>query len=721
MWLRRVTVAGSLRARVAPRVFTAALSTSHCVAQVLATPPTSSERRELDREQQIPYPQAALEADLKVARHLLRDKFGIDSISPAQDTLLRRLLAGEDVLLQMVPNNIRSAFQLIPGLVQGGLTILIVTSSLVATNLANSWRNMGIRAAQLDLKTYQSLQSMEGEDILQCNELDVLLLNATYSCPKIIRLLSNPRPRVAVLAIDEADRASKLSYSHGRFFAEWLDLRKVLKPRSFVCATFSRRAEIIDDIQRIFKLPASSRIAIRRTLRSNLAINVITLQRNHDKFATLLDLLEKHPGPTVIVTATIANTKVITAKLRGHGFDAKAVAFDKNTPRRELIDPELFNASSPILCVDKANAKHIYQPNIRHVIWHCLAASPLQFHNVNDIAGRDGATSRCTVLLSEQEIFNGYGVNVAITASLQHMRRFIANIYHGREEFKAGHTFLVEISRLRLLSDLTKDEFLATMDFLRDEKVLHVQRSWQTWIALASRLEPDYMEEGSHPAEFDILNAVEETTGSRLNERSSPFEAQIDAFIASGLLRTVVASTQKSDNRVFYVIRPEKDANVSPSDIESLAKKCTAMLRSRGDERVAARRQYINLFTTKRCFLASLAQAVDFDMPPGWKYCGRCLFCVTHKPAVISPLSQIEKPVDMKRLDAVIRAVPAKYANDPRFLTRVALGVLSTRVLAFELDQNHRIFGSMRRNRFEDVLQAFAKRVGIPKSQWHEC
>lgn len=104
MWIRRVAAAGSLRARVAPRVLTAALSTNHYVAQVQATTPHSAGQLEPQKQQQTSHQKSSLEADISTARRLLREKFDMHFLSPAEETVLSKLLAGENVLFTAAAN-----------------------------------------------------------------------------------------------------------------------------------------------------------------------------------------------------------------------------------------------------------------------------------------------------------------------------------------------------------------------------------------------------------------------------------------------------------------------------------------------------------------------------------------------------------------------------------------------------------------------------------------
>lgn len=577
---------------------------------------------------------------------------------------------------------------------------------------------MGFRAFYVDHSFLPSGDSR----VLRCSEFDVLIVHVAYPYQAMKRLLADLNSPVALMAIDEVDpfaspgpmRYAKRTSS----LPDLMRLRKDLEPRSLMCTAILPSADFGKQMRRDYALPASAHIIVDRGIPKNLSIDAITVRRNHDKYPTLLTLLEKHPGLTVIVTGTDAVASRTAAKLQADGFDAKAIVFDRPAGRSESVDPELFFSPNPILCVERQNLKHLYHQNVRHVIWLCLAISPAQFRTCNDIAGRDGVPSRCTVLLSEQEIFSKHNAILAATPSASQVRRFITNLFNGNEQLKAGSTFLVEVSRLRLISDWPSDN-LALIEFLAGEKMLAPLENLQFPIAFGPRLAPAY-ERAPHPLEVNVLQALEEITGSHLEEKHGTYGEKLiqafeesadvrldkqfgsvrdhfDALLASGRLRR----HPHRHRWTFHAFRLLRDAKLSQRELDNLVQKFVAKLHLAQTARIALRHQYLDLFTTKRCILASLAKAVDVDMPPGWKNCGRCLFCVTHKPAVLAPLSQTEMRVDPQRLDAIIRSVPARYATDPRVLARIGLGVRSSQVVSFGWDRGSYIFGSMQKYSFE--------------------
>lgn len=112
------------------------------------------------------------------------------------------------------------------------------------------------------------------------------------------------------------------------------------------------------------------------------------------------------------------------------------------------------------------------------------------------------------------------------------------------------------------------------------------------------------------------------------------------------------------------------------------------------------RRQVVELFTENRCTTVGIAEHFGAEMPGGRTRCGRCDWCRTGKPLVLSP-DQREDEIDRDKVTAVLAAVPDR--DHPRFLARVATGCRSQRVNGNKLDKSP-VFGSMRHVNFDVSL-----------------
>lgn len=332
---------------------------------------------------------------------------------------------------------------------------------------------------------------------------------------------------------------------------------------------------------------------------------------------------------------------------------------------------------------------------------HALPVSIAAFQRANSIAGRDGAPSRCTVILSEENIFAKANQGLASEPSLRNMRNLINEILlESAAGLKAGDTCYINTTSQIIRYDIEFDAFDELLEFLKQENILESRGAVARMVRFSKPLPPMFYPQddvGLLQGEVDIFHVLKHLGYGPFN-RERPF--RFDDHLASGVLEPVQDVHSSTSIREIKLLR---DPLLSQTEMDNLMTRLGDKYRATNQGRVMQRRQFLDIFTKNRCFVAGLVQflGVQHQMPAGWRTCGHCLYCMTHKPASRGSTARPVRPVDPQRLEAVARAVPKRYASDPRFLTRVALGVISARVRKFELDQYAAVFGSMRRNSFE--------------------
>lgn len=295
--------------------------------------------------------------------------------------------------------------------------------------------------------------------------------------------------------------------------------------------------------------------------------------------------------------------------------------------------------------------------------------------------------------------------DLASTPSLCNIRSLIAEIFLGKgRELEVGRSFHLDISSQRIRYDLTTDDVSQFYRFLEEEGVLSEVDRFDKALRYVKSV-PRVCH--SHddivvPGEVDIFRVLQHFG---IRHRDSPV-FDLKQCVLSGLLQCDEHRDSVLSVRTFRLLR---DPQLSEIEIDGLVERYGAHLRATDRFRAKHHRAVLDIFTKNQCFMATLVQGLGLweQMPPGWSKCGQCLYCVTHKAAKLPSLSRQERGVDPAKLQAVIRAVPKRYAQDVRFLTRVALGVRSFRIQAlisagyYLGSRNDKVFGSMRLNSFE--------------------
>ncbi|KAL8367185.1 hypothetical protein RB599_010269 [Gaeumannomyces hyphopodioides] len=93
------------------------------------------------------------------------------------------------------------------------------------------------------------------------------------------------------------------------------------------------------------------------------------------------------------------------------------------------------------------------------------------------------------------------------------------------------------------------------------------------------------------------------------------------------------------------------------------------------------------------------------NLPGDKKRCGHCGFCETGV-AVVMPEAPPRAPVDLNPLMETLGVIPDH--DDPFFLTRVAFGIFTPRVIRIKISKN-RVFGSLVGHNFNAVLDEFTQ------------
>jgi len=129
------------------------------------------------------------------------------------------------------------------------------------------------------------------------------------------------------------------------------------------------------------------------------------------------------------------------------------------------------------------------------------------------------------------------------------------------------------------------------------------------------------------------------------------------------------------------------------ADIQALIDKIYEQMENREMDDLKRSKKVIELMTSPGCIALGVAMHFGDEGSVGEKGCGKCQFCLTGKPLVMSGPVNGRKPVDHDRLAAVLEA--CRVRDDPRLLAKVAFGISSPRITKEKCGGRNPIFGSM--------------------------
>lgn len=188
---------------------------------------------------------------------------------------------------------------------------------------------------------------------------------------------------------------------------------------------------------------------------------------------------------------------------------------------------------------------------------------------------------------------------------------------------------------------------------------------------------------------------------STKSKKSDLFHIEVDAAArASSLLRADIVTKLNEwndDNQidlktsgVLNIYRIMQSLPTKRQDKQAVADQLYDELVKREQQELRRGQDMIDLVTSSNCFAYSLTNHFGDILPDNRRECGHCTWCETR--TAVELIQPAKVPWNLKAFQDVLKACPDR--DDPRFLARIAFGIMSPRVTKAKLTR-HPAFGSM--------------------------
>jgi len=338
-------------------------------------------------------------SDLRVQ---LQEHFGLDDFRPAQRGVIEDVLAGKDVLCVMPTGAGKSLCYQLPAVVQGGLTIVVSPLISLMEDQVSQLRDEGINAAML------SSNQPPADRREAMNQLTSGFEGLFYVAPErffagnFFDILN--RLNVKLLAIDEAHCISQWGHDFRPEYARLGEVRQRLGSPPTIALTATATEDVRQDIIHQLQLRDPS-VVITGFDRLNLIYESRRVSKVAEKDAELLHILQNEPGSCIVYCATRKNVDLLSgtlaSRLKGRlvvPYHAGLDGADRTKNQEQFMD-----TPGAIAIATNAFGMGINKPDIRAVIHYNLPGTLEAYYQEAGRAGRDQATSRCTLLYSFQD------------------------------------------------------------------------------------------------------------------------------------------------------------------------------------------------------------------------------------------------------------------------------------------------------------------------------
>lgn len=348
---------------------------------------------------------------------ILKKYWGYDSFRSLQEEIVTSVLSGHDTLGMLPTGGGKSITFQVPGLVLGGLTLVVTPLISLMKDQADHLVERGIKAAAV----YTGMTRDEVQETYDkvINEH----YNFLYVSPERLQTqmfqMRLPYLDIRLLVVDEAHCISQWGYDFRPPYLKIADFRKVLaqecpKNGEVPCMALTATAtpDVVKDICNKLHFRAGYEVHQASFVRPNLTYTVI---KSEEPWFDMLPLLERFKlessstsesslestiGAAIVYVRSRKKTEQIAEALTGAGITATFYHAGLTAEQKQERQDAWMTGEIPVIVATNAFGMGIDKPNVRVVVHIDLPPSPEEYFQEAGRAGRDGLPATAYLLAS---------------------------------------------------------------------------------------------------------------------------------------------------------------------------------------------------------------------------------------------------------------------------------------------------------------------------------
>ena len=333
---------------------------------------------------------------------ILKQYFGYDTFRDGQDVLIQSILEGRDVLGVMPTGAGKSLCYQIPALMMEGITLVISPLISLMKDQVSNLNQVGILAAYIN-SSLTAAQYYKVLDLARAGRYPII-----YVAPErlmsedFLRFALSSQVKISMVAVDEAHCVSQWGQDFRPSYLKIVDFINQLPVRPVVSAfTATATAEVRDDIIDILML-RNPQVMTTGFNRPNLYFGV---QSPKDKYATMVNYLERHKGESgIIYCLTRKVVEEICGQLIREGFSVTRYHAGLSDSERRHNQEDFIYDRAQIMVATNAFGMGIDKSNVRFVVHYNMPKNMESYYQEAGRAGRDGEPSECILLYGGQDV-----------------------------------------------------------------------------------------------------------------------------------------------------------------------------------------------------------------------------------------------------------------------------------------------------------------------------
>ncbi|MDR2424087.1 MAG: RecQ family ATP-dependent DNA helicase [Prevotellaceae bacterium] len=331
-------------------------------------------------------------------RNILLKYWGYPAFRDLQEDIIRSVAQDrKDTLALMPTGGGKSITFQVPAMALDGICIVITPLIALMKDQVENLKNKNIKALMV-------------HSGMTAREIDVALNNAVFGDYKFLYLSPErlqtelfrarlQKMKVSLIAVDESHCISQWGYDFRPSYLQIAETRPLLPDVPVLALTATATQKVAADIMDKLKF-AKPNLLQKSFERKNL---VYIVREVEDKFAYLINILNRQPGTGVVYVRSRGGTKDWALRLLQYGISADFYHAGLSPEMRSVKQDEWKQGKTRIIVATNAFGMGIDKPDVRIVVHLDLPDSVEAYFQEAGRAGRDGETAYAVLLYSKTD------------------------------------------------------------------------------------------------------------------------------------------------------------------------------------------------------------------------------------------------------------------------------------------------------------------------------
>lgn len=615
---------------------------------------------------------------------ILQQYWGFDRFRPLQEEIIMAVAQGKDTLALLPTGGGKSVCFQVPGLLRGGLTLVISPLISLMKDQVERLNRMGIAATSVtsDLNSFQLDQKLQGA---MNGAYQFLYLSPERLQSEIFKQRVGKMP-ISLIAVDEAHCISQWGHDFRPSYRQITTLREVHPAVPIIALTASATPRVQEDIMAQLALKSPARFA-KSFARPNLRYFVLEETRVTER---ILEIARRTLGTGIVYARTRKATEELATKLTAVGVSAAAYHGGLTSSQRHLTQERWQSGEVRVVAATNAFGMGIDKPDVRFVLHYHLPADLESYYQEAGRGGRDGLTSLAIAFLNPADLYTlerWVKQQYPTWEQLTHTYHLLCNEFHITIKAPDPQPRLLDLSGLSKKTQITPVTLYRCLTLLHQEGVLAISDDRDDYAYLMVRLSPgDYWAyKQQHPSLEKFLDFLLRTLGGEVYVRECrllPHHWQEKMGIEPSQWQAIM--DRLVQQQVIFYQAPRAQPVIQFWQARQLLQKQSLhwdkyeFLREEGERKLTAMLAYARRQDRCRSLLIQ-----EYFGEQDAKPCGVCDVCIGRYKATVNDdeFSQIQKNV----LD-MLRKAPMGYRDIVRY-GKVGSPAQREKVIRFLLDR----------------------------------